>query len=115
MQTRRLPGARQVQTVADVSDYVQAEAGRKRANQLLFATQALAELGGWEVDLQQNLVTWTDGVYRIFETTPQAFTPSPATIRPLFTDESLAVDEASYAAHRASPRRPMSMKLRCSP
>jgi len=96
VQTRRLPDARQVQTVVDVSDYVQAESARKRANQLLFATQALAELGGWEVDLQHNQVTWTDGVYRIFETTPQAFTPSPATIRPLFTDESLAVEEASY-------------------
>ncbi|MCM2339857.1 EAL domain-containing protein [Rhodoferax sp.] len=96
VQTRRLPGAGLVQTVMDVSDYVQAEAGRKRANQLLFATQALAELGGWEVDLQHNQVTWTDGVYRIFETTPQAFTPSLATVRPLFTEESLAIYEASF-------------------
>jgi diguanylate cyclase (GGDEF)-like protein/PAS domain S-box-containing protein len=96
VQTKRLPGAGLVQTVMDVSDYVQAEAGRKRANQLLFATQALAELGGWEVDLQHNQVTWTDGVYRIFETTPQAFTPSPVTIRPLFTEEALRIDEASY-------------------
>lgn len=96
VQTKRLPGAGLVQTVMDVSDYVQAEAGRKRANQLLFATQALAELGGWEVDLQHKQVTWTDGVYRIFETTPQAFTPSPVTIRPLFTEEALRIDEASY-------------------
>jgi diguanylate cyclase (GGDEF)-like protein/PAS domain S-box-containing protein len=96
VKTRRLAGARLVQTVADVSDYVLAEAGRKRANQMLFATQALAELGGWELDLQHNQVTWTDGVYRIFETTPQAFAPSPATVRPLFTDESLAIDKASY-------------------
>ena len=98
VQTRRLPGTGLVQTVLDVSDYVQAEAGRKRANQLLFATQALAELGGWEVDLQHNQVTWTDGVYRIFETTPQAFTPTPATVLALFTDESLAINEAAYQA-----------------
>ncbi len=96
VQTRRLPGAGMVQTVIDVSDYVQAEAGRKRANQLLFATQALAELGGWEVDLPHGQVTWTDGVYRIFETTAQAFAPSPETIRPLHTEESLAIDAASY-------------------
>ncbi|MCF8161276.1 MAG: EAL domain-containing protein [Polaromonas sp.] len=96
VQTKRLPDVGLVQNVTDVSDYVQAEAGRKRANQLLFATQALAELGGWEVDLQQEQMTWTDGVYRIFETTPQAFTPSPATIRPLYTEESLATEEASY-------------------
>ncbi len=98
VQTKRLPGAGLVQTVMDLSDYVQAEAGRKRANQLLFATQALAELGGWELDLPQGQVTWTDGVYRIFETTPQAFAPSPATIRPLYTEESLVLEEASYQA-----------------
>jgi diguanylate cyclase (GGDEF)-like protein/PAS domain S-box-containing protein len=96
VQTRRLPGAGLVQTVLDVSDYVQAEAGRKRANQLLFATQALAELGGWEVDLLRDQVTWTDGVYRIFETTPQAFSPSPASIKPLYTEGSKAIEEASY-------------------
>ncbi|MGB4362057.1 MAG: diguanylate cyclase, partial [Rhodoferax sp.] len=96
VQTRRLPGAGLMQTVLDISDYVQAEAGRKRANQLLFATQALAELGGWEVDLLRDQVTWTDGVYRIFEATPQTFTPSRAAIRPLYTEESLRVEEASY-------------------
>mgnify|MGYP000294132935 CR=1 FL=1 len=96
VETKRLPGKGLVQTVTDVSDFVHAEAGRKRANQKLFATQALAELGGWEVDLLHNHMTWTDGVYRIFETTPQAFTPSPATVRPLFTEESLRIEEASY-------------------
>lgn len=95
VETKRLPGAGLVQIYVDVSDYVQAEAGRKRANQMLFATQAIAELGGWEVDLQYNQVTWTDGVYRIFETTPQDFTPTPVTIRPLFTDQALAIQEAS--------------------
>ena len=95
VQTKRLPGAGLVQIYVDVSDYVQAEAGRKRANQMLFATQAIAELGGWEVDLQHNQVTWTDGVYRIFDTTPQDFTPTPVTIRPLFTDQALAVQDAS--------------------
>lgn len=96
VETKRLPGNGLVQTVTDVSEFAQAEAGRKRANQLLFATQALAELGGWEVDLLNEQMTWTDGVYRIFETTPQAFTPSPATVRPLFTEDSLRIEEASY-------------------
>ncbi len=96
VETKRVPGTGLVQTVMDVSDFAQAEAGRKRANQLLFATQALAELGGWEVDLLHEQMTWTDGVYRIFETTPQAFTPSPATVRHLFTEESLRIEEASY-------------------
>ena len=95
VQTKPLPGAGLIQIVVDVSDYAQAEAGRKRANQMLFATQAIAELGGWEVDMQQNQVTWTDGVYRIFDTTPQTFTPTPVTIRPLYTHDALAIENAS--------------------
>ncbi len=95
VQTKPLPGAGLIQIVVDVSDYAQAEAGRKRANQMLFATQAIAELGGWEVDMQTNQVTWTDGVYRIFDTTPQNFTPTPVTIRPLYTQEAQAIENAS--------------------
>jgi len=94
VQSRRLPVGL-IQIYVDVSDYVQAEAGRKRANQLLFATQAIAELGGWEVDMQLDQVTWTDGVYRIFETTPKDFTPTLVTIRPLFTEETLAIQAAT--------------------
>ncbi|HSO46201.1 MAG TPA: EAL domain-containing protein [Rhodoferax sp.] len=95
VQSRRLPGDGLVQIYVDISDYAQAEAGRKRANQMLFATQAIAELGGWEVDMELDQVTWTDGVYRIFETSPQAFTPTPVTIKPLYTEEALAVQIAS--------------------
>ena len=96
VQTRRFAGVGLIQTFVDISDYVQAEAGRKRANQLLFATQALAELGGWEVDLQSQHVTWTDGVYRIFDTTPQSFTPTPDALRALFTAQALVTEELSY-------------------
>lgn len=103
VRTKLLPGGGMVRTFADVTDYVQAEAARKRANQLLFATQAIAEMGGWEIDFVNSQVTWTDGVYRIFDTTPQAFCPSLENTAALFTPQALAVVNASYssAAHQA--------------
>jgi len=97
VKTKVLPQGGMVRTFSDVTDYVQAEAARKRASQLLFATQAIAELGGWETDFCLDQVTWTDGVYRIFDTAPQLFTPTPATVRPLFTAESWTISQRAYS------------------
>ncbi len=86
-----------VRTFADVTDYVQAESARKRLNQLLFATQALAQMGGWEINLITLQETWTDGIYRLFETTPQQHPPGQASIKQFLTPESLALVKESYA------------------
>ena len=97
VRSTQLPSGGMVRTFADVTDYVQAEAARKRLNQLLFATQAIAQMGGWEIDLEAGQVTWTEGVYRIFDTTPQAFIPTLANTSALFTENALPVVEASYS------------------
>ncbi len=70
-----LPSGGMVRTFADVSDYVQVEADRQRLNALLDATQTIARVGGWERDFVNGTVFWTDGVYRILETSRQEFTP----------------------------------------
>ena len=79
-----------VRTFADVTDYVQAERSRKRLDLLLEATQALAQVGGWEVDVPGNQVFWTDEVYRILDTSPGEYTPNTATTMRFFTPESAA-------------------------
>ena len=91
-----LPDGSMVRTFADVSDYVQAEAARERANQLLLATQEIAQVGGWEIDLPARRVTWTEGVYRIFDTSPAQFTPTLESTRALFTDAAWQVVSDSY-------------------
>lgn len=35
--------------------------------------ERLAKMGSWELDLEHNLLFWSDEIYRIFETTPQSF------------------------------------------
>ena len=87
--TQVLPSGGLVRTFADVTDYVQAERARKRLNLLLEATQSMAHIGGWEVDIVNDVVFWTDEIYRILETSPQEYTPTTATTMRFFTPESI--------------------------
>ncbi len=98
VKTQILPDGGMVRTFADVTDYVQAEEERKRLDQLLDATQVLAKVGGWEVDVVADRVYWTDGVYRIFETSPQEYTPTTAmeTAERFFTPASMLLIRNSY-------------------
>ncbi len=90
IKSRMLPSGAMVRTFDDVSDYVQAERARRRLNTLLEATQAMAHVGGWEVDLVNDQVFWTDEIYRILETTPLEYTPTTATVAQFFAPESVA-------------------------
>ena len=67
-----------VRTLADVTSYVQVQAHSKRLDALLAATQAIARVGAAEVDYVNGSIFWTEGVYRIFETSPQEFAPTLA-------------------------------------
>ena len=75
IRSQPVPSGGMVRTYTDVTDYVQAEAARERLNTLLDATQTIARVGGWERDFVSGAVFWTDGVYRILETSPEEFTP----------------------------------------
>lgn len=99
VKTQRLPEGGLVRTFTDVSDYVMAKAARDRLDTLLVATQELAQVGGWEVDLVADQVFWTEGVYRIFETSPEQYTPSTAmaTAERFFTPQSMATIRDSYS------------------
>lgn len=90
--TQFLPDGGKVRTFSDVSDYVQAEADRKRLNQLLNATQTIAGVGGWERDFVNGAVYWTEGIYRILEVTPEEYTPGDlASTQRFFTPAARAL------------------------
>ena len=93
-----LPEGGMVRTFADVSDYVQAQAARDRLDKLLVVTQAMAQVGGWEVDVVADRVFWTEGVYRILEVATQDYTPGGAmdTAARFLTPESMLQVRASY-------------------
>lgn len=39
----------------------------------LMEAERLAKMGSWELDLANDVLHWSDEIYRIFETTPQSF------------------------------------------
>jgi PAS domain S-box-containing protein len=47
----------------------------RRQQDLLAESEALARMGGWELDYASGRLLWTPGTYRIFERDPALFTP----------------------------------------
>ena len=97
VRTVPVPSGGFVRSFNDVTDYLQTERSLKRLNLLLEATQSLAHLGGWEVDLRTRQVFWTREVYRILEISPDAFTPTMDNTARFFTPESARQVAAAIA------------------
>ena len=105
VKTQMLPHGGMVRTFSDVSEYVESQEARDRLDRLLASTQALAQVGGWEVDMEKDQVFWTEGVYRILETSPQDYVPTTAmaTAERFFPPESMAIIRASYHEAQQQP------------
>ena len=63
-------------TMQDITERIQAEEKRKRAEKLMRSTETLAGMGSYELDLNTNLAHFSDGLYHIFGEKPGAFTPT---------------------------------------
>ena len=60
----------------------------KRLTDLLAETQSAAKMGGWEYSYSTRELTWTDEMFRIFETTPADFIVSWESMLAQCTPES---------------------------
>ena len=60
----------------DITDRKKNEDELRVSQQLLEASQSIAKLGGWELDLTTNTLYWTAETYRIHETSPSEFNPT---------------------------------------
>ena len=58
----------------DITEQKQAAEALRQSEAHLKKAQQIARIGSWELDLQTDKLSWSDEVYRIFETEPQAFT-----------------------------------------
>jgi diguanylate cyclase (GGDEF)-like protein/PAS domain S-box-containing protein len=85
-----------VRVFTDITASVLEHAAHVKLNQLTTKLQILAKIGGWEIDMANQRILWTEGTYRIFEADPATFVPSLETVRPLFTPESLLTVQATY-------------------
>jgi PAS domain S-box-containing protein len=61
---------------SDINERKHAELKLNQSTQLLEASQSIAKLGGWELDIATNNLFWTAETYRIHETSPEEFNPT---------------------------------------
>jgi PAS domain S-box-containing protein len=67
--------------------------------------QSLVQLGSWELDLEQDHLSWSAEVFRIFELEPREFEPSyEAFLNAIHPDDRTLVDEAyRQSVHSREP------------
>ncbi len=58
----------------DITDRKEVEEALKEREQDLMEAQKIAQLGKWELDLVNNTLHWSDGIYEMFEINPAQFT-----------------------------------------
>jgi two-component system NtrC family sensor kinase len=79
-----------VHIVRDVTDNKLAEEKLKKSQELLAETARIAQMGGWEINLQSNSLSWTEQIYLIYEVEPD-FQPTVAGTIAYYAPESLPV------------------------
>lgn len=62
-----------VHIAKDISELKKIEQELRQSEERMSRSQEIAHLGGWELDLVNNKLIWSDEVYRIFGLKPQEF------------------------------------------
>ena len=60
----------------DISERIRAEEALRKSETLLNKSQQLAQIGSWELDLNSNVLYWSNENYRIFEVDQEKFAAS---------------------------------------
>jgi len=83
-----------VAVVRDITEERREQEDTRRASELLRQTQATAAIGGWEVDLADNALYWTDETHRLHEV-PPGFVPDLATAINYYAPEHVPLISAA--------------------
>jgi len=84
-----------IQLARETNERKRTEEALRRNEDRLARTQEIAHLGGWELDLVNNELSWSDEAYRIFGLQPQAFGATyEAFLAAVHPDDRAAVDAA---------------------
>lgn len=82
-------------TFTDVTERKRTEEELGRLSTLLDQTQALAGVGGWEIDVQQNTLYWTSQTYRTHDLSPAEYTPTVESALAFYAPESKPIITAA--------------------
>jgi PAS domain S-box-containing protein len=64
--------------VLDITNNKLTESNLQRSNTLMRNTQSMAKIGGWEYNLENNSVFWTEETYRIHDIEPGEMSSNPS-------------------------------------
>jgi diguanylate cyclase (GGDEF)-like protein/PAS domain S-box-containing protein len=67
------------------------DSDNQRLQKLFSTVQSMTKVGGWEVDLVNKSLYWTEETYRIHDTTPEEYTPELATAIKFYAPEWMPV------------------------
>lgn len=81
--------------ISDITERKRAESALRKSESLLKASQQMAHIGSWEMDLRSDILSWSDEMFRIFEVDPARFDASyEAFLDAVHPDDRAMVDMA---------------------
>jgi two-component system cell cycle sensor histidine kinase/response regulator CckA len=89
-----------------------AEEDLRQSELLHKQTQRLNKTGGWEYDVKNARVTWTDEVYRIHEVSPDEYDPNDITRDISFYEDQEAIENAFRRAVEFGESYDLELKFR---
>ena len=81
--------------MVDITKRKRAGSEVRRLTALLNETQHIAQVGGCEIDLNNNSLYWTDETFRIHETSPDEYAPTLESALTFYAPESLPIISAA--------------------
>jgi PAS domain S-box-containing protein len=83
----------------DITKEKRAEEALRENQTLLAASQAIAHVGSWDLEVPTNRLAWSEEVYRIFGVEPQEFDGTQAAFfEAVHPDDRVAVGEAYWSS-----------------
>ncbi len=95
----------------DITERRRAEEAIRKSEARLNQAQRIAHIGSWELDLVNNVLEWSDEIYRIFEIDKARFGASYQAFLDLIHPEDRAAVDAAYT-HSVESRTPYSIDHR---
>ena len=86
----------------DITERKAAEAAVRDSARRLAEAQRLAQIGSWELDLGDNVLLWSDEIYRIFEIDPRRFGATYQAFLDAIHPDDRAMVDAAYCASLAN-------------
>jgi PAS domain S-box-containing protein len=86
-----------VKSFADVTERRERAEALRQSADLLEASQAMAHVGGWELDVTSGDFTWSNEMYRLFDTSREEFKPTVESVTAFYSPASAAASNVALA------------------